>query len=65
MKIKEILKNENIKHEEIRDLLDIKSKSTLSLKLNGKSHFSTGQAKKIKDYINKKTNKNYTIEELF
>lgn len=64
-KLKEILKDAGIKQAEICELLDIKSLSTINLKINGKSQFTTKEAEKVKIYINKKTKSNYTLEDLF
>ncbi len=64
-KLHEVLKQNKIKQSELARLLSIKSLSTINLKINGKANFTTEEAKKIKQYINSKTDKNYTIEELF
>ena len=64
-KLHEVLKQNKIKQSELDRLLSIKSLSTINLKINGKANFTTEEAKKIKQYINSKTDKNYTIEELF
>ena len=64
-KLRKVLKDADIKHSEIAEELNIKSLSTVSLKLNEKAEFSTKEAYLLKNLINKKTNKNYTIEELF
>ncbi len=63
--LKKVIKNANIKQYEIANELNIKSLSTINLKLNGKAAFTTEEAKLLRDLINRKTNKNYTIEELF
>lgn len=64
-KLHEVLKQNKIKQSELARLLSIKSLSTINLKINGKANFTTEEAKKIKQYINSKTDKNYTTEELF
>jgi plasmid maintenance system antidote protein VapI len=64
-KLKDILKESNIKQADIANILDIKSLSTINLKLNGKAEFTTKEARQLKDYINQRNNSNYTIEELF
>ena len=64
-KIKEVLKENNIKQSEIASRLNIKSLSTINLKLNGKANFTTKEAAILKKIINEKANKEYTIEELF
>lgn len=64
-KLNEVLKQNKIKQSELANLLAIKSLSTINLKINGKANFTTEEAKKIKQFINLKTNKNYSIEELF
>ena len=64
-KLNEILKQNKIKQSELADLLSIKSMSTINLKVNGKASFTTDEAKKIKKFINSRTTKQYSIEELF
>lgn len=64
-KLNIILRTHKIGQLEISKLLKIKSRSTINLKINGKSNFTTEEAKLIKQYINEKTNSNYTIEDLF
>lgn len=64
-KLNEILKNHGIRQFEIANILSIKSMSTINLKINGKANFSMAEAKLIKQYINQKTNKEYSIEDLF
>lgn len=63
--LKKLLKEADIKQYEIAKELDIKSLSTVNLKLNKKAEFSTEEARKLKNLINSKLNSNYTIEELF
>ena len=43
-KLKEVLKENNIKQSEIASRLNIKSLSTINLKLNGKANFTTKEA---------------------
>lgn len=64
-KLKKILKEANITQSEIAKRLNIKSLSTINLKLNGKAIVTTTEAKLLRDLINEKTQNNYTIEELF
>ena len=54
-KLKDILKESNIKQADIANILDIKSLSTINLKLNGKAEFTTKEARQLKDYIVKNT----------
>ena len=63
--LKKLLRDANITQSEVAKELDIKSLSTMNLKLNGKADFSTEEARKLKNMINSKLNTNYTIEELF
>ena len=63
--LRDIIKNAGISHQEIANELDIKSLSTVSLKVNGKAEWSTIEAMKLKKLINDKTEKNYTLEDLF
>lgn len=64
-KLKKILKEANITQLEIAKKLDIKSLSTVNLKLNGKAIITTTEAKLLRNLINEKMQSNYTIEELF
>lgn len=63
--LKKIIKEADIKQFEIAEELNIKSLSTINLKLNGKADFTTEEARLLKNLINKKMNSSYTIEELF
>lgn len=63
--LKKLLKDANITQGDVAKELNIKSLSTMSLKLNKKSEFTTGEALKLKNLINSKLHTNYTIEELF
>lgn len=63
--LKKLIKDANITQGDVAKELNIKSLSTMSLKLNGKAEFTTGEAVKLKNLINSKLHTNYTIEELF
>lgn len=63
--LKKLLKDANITQGDVAKELNIKSLSTMSLKLNRKAEFTTGEAMKLKNLINSKLHTNYTIEELF
>jgi len=65
LKLKEILRDANISHQQIGENLGIKSLGTVSLKVNGKADWSATEAMKLKNMINEKTGKNYTFEDLF
>lgn len=60
-----ILKDLNITQQEVADKLNIKSLSTINLKINGKANFTTKQARLLRDLINSKKNTNFTLEDLF
>lgn len=64
-KLKMLLKEANLTQAEIGKQLNIKSLSTINLKLNGKAEFTTKEAKILKKIINEKLNSNYSLEELF
>ena len=64
-KLKKILKDAGITQLDISKELNIKSLSTINLKLNGKAEFTTKEANDLKNYINKKTNKDYSLDDLF
>lgn len=63
--LKKVLKEAGITQMDICKELNIKSLSTINLKLNGKAEFTTKEANDLKNFINKKTNSNYTLEDLF
>ena len=63
--LKEIIQEVGITQQEIADALEIKSLSTINLKINGKYEFTTREASLLKNLINSKSNRNYTIEDLF
>lgn len=64
-KLKKILKEAGITQNEIAEALDIKSLSTINLKINNKAEFTTKEAVLLKNLINKRLNSDYTVEELF
>lgn len=64
-RLKEALKENGITYDEISKVLNIKSHSTISLKINGKSEISTKEAYLLKELIEKKSGKKYSIEDLF
>ncbi len=64
-KLKMLLKEANLTQAEIGKQLNIKSLSTINLKLNGKAEFTTKEAQMLKKIINEKLNSNYSLEELF
>lgn len=64
-KLKKVLKEASITQAEIGKELEIKSLSTVNLKLNGKAEFTTKEANDLKNLINEKLNKNYSLEDLF
>lgn len=63
--LKDILKNANITQLDVANELGIRSLSTIYQKINNKSEFTVNEAVKLKNLINNKLNKKYTIEELF
>lgn len=63
--LKEVLKELNIKQSEIMEVVGIRSLSTINMKLNGNATFTTKEAFLLKNYVNSKSEKQYTIEELF
>ena len=63
--LKKILKSLNITDKDIADELELKSINIVNLKLSGKYNFTTKEATKLKRLINTKSDKQYTIEELF
>lgn len=65
MLLKELLKENNITQLDIANELGIRSLSTVNQKLNNKSEFTVKEAILLRDLIEKKTNKKYSIEELF
>lgn len=63
--LKAILKDEKITNKDVQECLNIKSLSTVSLKINGKANFTTNEAILLKNLINEKSGKKYTLEQLF
>lgn len=64
-KLKKILREAGITQLEIMRVLDIKSLSTINLKINGKAEFTTREANALKNFINTRTKKSYSLEDLF
>ena len=64
-KLKLLIMEANLTQAEIGKELNIKSLSTINLKLNGKAEFTTKEAQTLKNLINKKLNTNYPLEDLF
>ena len=60
-----LLKENGITHKDIANKLNINSLGTISLKLNGKSIITLEEANGIKELLESKTHKKYTIEQLF
>lgn len=65
IKLKELLKDAGITQFDIAKELDIKSLSTVNQKINNRSEFNVKEAILLRDLINRKTSKKYSIEELF
>ena len=65
LKLKKLLNELNIKQSDVMQIVGIKSLSTINLKLNGKAEFTTKEALNLKNYINKKSSRKYSLEELF
>ncbi len=63
--LKEILKELNITQLDIANELNIRALSTVNQKINNKSDFTVREAILLKNLINKKSKKKYTIEGLF
>lgn len=63
--LRTILKDLNITQQEVAKELNIKSLSTINLKINGKASFTTVEATLLKNLINKKSKTNFTLEDLF
>lgn len=64
-KLKQVLREAGITQLEIIKVLNIKSLSTINLKINGKAEFTTREAIILKNFINTKTKNNYSLEDLF
>lgn len=65
IQLKEILRDGNITHLDIANELEIRSLSTVNQKVNNRSDFTVKEALLLRNLIKKKTNRKYTIEELF
>lgn len=65
MQLKEILKKANITQFDIANELGFRSLSTINQKINNKSDFTVKEAICIRNLIEKKLSKKYSIEELF
>jgi transcriptional regulator with XRE-family HTH domain len=63
--LKRLIKDAGLTQSDISLALNIKSLSTINLKLNGKAEFSTKEATILKNMINEKLNSNYSLEDLF
>ena len=63
--LKTLLKELNITQQEVAEELNIKSLSTVNLKINGKASFTTVEANLLKNLINEKSKVKFTLEELF
>ncbi len=63
--LKDILKSANITQLDVANELNIRALSTVNQKLNNKSDFTVKEARLLRDLIKKRTNKKYSIEELF
>mgnify|MGYP004507728867 FL=1 len=65
VQLKDILKEANITQLDIANELNIRSLSTVNQKINNKSDFTVIEAIKLRNLIKSKTQKKYSIEELF
>lgn len=63
--LKKILKEEDITQFDVANRLKIRSLSTVNQKINMKSNFTVHEAILLRDLINEKSSKKYTIEQLF
>lgn len=63
--LKRIIKEAKLTQSDISKFLNIKSLSTVNLKINGKADFTTKEALSLKKLINDRSNKNYLLEDLF
>lgn len=63
--LKKILKEEGITQLDVANRLKIRSLSTVNQKINTKSNFTVHEAILLRDLINEKSSKKYTIEQLF
>lgn len=65
IQLKDILKEANITQLDIANELGIRSLSTVNQKINNKSEFTVKEAIRLRNLINKRTSKKYSIEALF
>ena len=63
--LRTLLKDLNITQQEVAKELNIKSLSTINLKINGKASFTTTEATLLKNLINKRSTEKFTLEDLF
>lgn len=63
--LKDILKEFGITQLDIANELEIRSLSTVNQKVNNKSEFTVREAILLRNLIEKKSSKTFTIEELF
>ena len=63
--LKPLLKERKITMDQVQEALEVKSKSTTSLKVNGKAHITFEEAVRLRDLINSKGRKKLTLEQLF
>ena len=63
--LNKILKNLGITQKEVADELNIKSLGTVNLKINRKADFTYKEANLLKKLINSKSEKKYSLEDLF
>jgi len=64
-RLKDILKDANITQLDVANELRIRSLSTVNQKINNKSDFTVREAILLRNLINNKTSRKYSIEELF
>ena len=65
IQLKDVLKEANITQLDIANELGIRSLSTVNQKINNKSEFTVKEAISLRELIQRKTKKRYSIEELF
>ena len=63
--LNKILKELGITQQKVADELNIKSLGTANLKINRKADFTYKEANLLKELINSKSEKKYTLEDLF
>ena len=63
--LNKILKELGITQQTVADELNIKSLGTANLKINGKADFTYKEDNLLKELINSKSEKKYTLEDLF